>query len=232
MRLPAPADLVHAVGWVGSTIDTISELVPRAAAVVASAEDLVERVHQLVDRIDLVAARATESVDRADAVLDQAARSVAQADGLVRAATASVTEVGPVIEQAGDAVARTHPILDGAASLTARTSALLDGLEPSLGRLRPTLDALAGSTSPDEVQAMVHLIDTTPALMEALRTDILPMLATLDTVGPDIRDLLMVSKELNEMLGSLPGMGRIKKRVEEEQTTADQAVNSASVSAD
>jgi hypothetical protein len=40
-------------------------------------------------------------------------------------------------------------------------------------------------------------------------------------VGPDLHELLFVSRELNEMLGSLPGMGRIKKRVEEEQAEED-----------
>ena len=45
----------------------------------------------------------------------------------------------------------------------------------------------------------------------------LPVMTTLGTVAPDLHDLLDVSRELNEMLGKLPGLGRIKRRVEEEQ---------------
>ena len=94
---------------------------------------------------------------------------------------------------------------------------MLNEFEPPLTRLKPTLDTLAETTSPAEVASVVQMVDMLPALTESMQTDVLPMLKTLDTVGPDIHDLLMVSKELNEMLGSLPGMGRIKKRVEEEQ---------------
>jgi hypothetical protein len=36
-------------------------------------------------------------------------------------------------------------------------------------------------------------------------------------VAPDLHDLLETSRELNEMLAKLPGMGLIKKRVDEEQ---------------
>ena len=96
-------------------------------------------------------------------------------------------------------------------------SKMLNEFEPPLTRLKPTLDTLADTTSPAEVASVVQMVDMLPALTESMQTDVLPMLKTLDTVGPDIHDLLMVSKELNEMLGSLPGMGRIKKRVEEEQ---------------
>ena len=52
--------------------------------------------------------------------------------------------------------------------------------------------------------------------------DVLPVMTTLGTVAPDLHDLLDVSRELNEMLGKLPGLGRIKRRVEEEQE-AEQA---------
>ena len=54
----------------------------------------------------------------------------------------------------------------------------------------------------------------TPAGTQA---DVIPMLRTLSTVAPDLHDLLDVSRELNEMLAKLPGMGRIKRKVDEEQ---------------
>ncbi len=64
---------------------------------------------------------------------------------------------------------------------------------------------------------MVKLIDQLPDLVERLETDILPMLVTLRTVGPDVHDLLDITRELNQMLGKLPGMGRVKRRVEEQK---------------
>ena len=50
-----------------------------------------------------------------------------------------------------------------------------------------------------------------------MERDLLPVMRTLGTVAPDVHDLLDVSRELNGMLGKLPGMGRIKRRVDEQQ---------------
>ena len=50
-----------------------------------------------------------------------------------------------------------------------------------------------------------------------METDVLPILGTLGSVAPDIHDLLTVSRELNDMLAKLPGMGRLKRRIEEEE---------------
>jgi hypothetical protein len=50
-----------------------------------------------------------------------------------------------------------------------------------------------------------------------VENDIVPVLDSLTSVAPDLHDLLDVSRELNEMLAKLPGMGRIKERVDEEQ---------------
>jgi hypothetical protein len=106
----------------------------------------------------------------------------------------------------------------GAAEDTVKRGAkITDDIAPPLERLQPTLNTLAETTDPDEVKALVHVIDMLPEITDSMRDDILPLLKTLDSVGPDVRELLLVSRELYEMLGSLPGMGRIKKRVEDEQ---------------
>ncbi len=65
------------------------------------------------------------------------------------------------------------------------------------------------------------MVDTMPEFVAKFRHDILPVLDTLGTVAPDVRDLLDVSKELNEMLGALPGLGRVKRRIEEQQDLED-----------
>ena len=63
----------------------------------------------------------------------------------------------------------------------------------------------------------MQLLDHLPELVERIETDVLPMLTTLRNVGPDVHDLLDITRELNAMLGRLPGMGRVKKRIEEQQ---------------
>jgi hypothetical protein len=63
----------------------------------------------------------------------------------------------------------------------------------------------------------VKVIDQLPRLADKLETDIMPILDSLNSVAPDLHDLLDVSRELNEMLAQVPGMGRMKRRIDEQQ---------------
>lgn len=231
MRIPGPSDLVNAVSWVGSSVDTLTELLPRVVTLVDSVEGLVERIHQVIDRAELTINRVDDTMDRVDGVIVGAESAVVRADAVIVGAEAAVARADGVLTATEEATARATGVLDAAEATTARVDAtvsgadqalgkaskLLDDYEPPLTTLKPTIDKLAETTHPEEIEALVHVIDMLPELTDSLRDDVLPMLKTLDSVGPDVRELLMVSRELNEMLGSLPGMGRIKKRVEEEQ---------------
>jgi ABC-type transporter Mla subunit MlaD len=93
---------------------------------------------------------------------------------------------------------------------------LLDRLEPSLLTLAPTLDRLAETSDPREVDALVGIVDQLPRLLGHLEADVMPVLARLGTVSPDLHELLEVSRELNDMLAKLPGMGRIRRKVDVE----------------
>jgi hypothetical protein len=142
-------------------------------------------------------------VTRVDALIDRIETTRADADDVV-GRTAKVST------NADDLIARTTPLVD-------RLAPLLDGLEPSLVRLQPTLQRLAETTDPREVDAMVTLVDHLPGLAARMETDILPVLDSLRTVAPDLHDLLDVCRELNDMFAGLPGLGRLKRRIDAEQ---------------
>jgi ABC-type transporter Mla subunit MlaD len=154
---------------------------------------------------------------RVTALVGEIERIVARADTLVTEVERTRQRTDAVVEQSGALIERTSKIVDAADGLLGRTSGLLNDYQPALDRLAPLVDQLASTTSPDEVAAAIKLIDELPQLVESLQRDILPILATLDNVGPDVRELLLTTKEFNEVLGSVPGLGRIKKRVEEER---------------
>lgn len=150
--------------------------------------------------------------------------------GLLDSAEALIGRVDALLvriegtRQGADAVVRRVDAIAGDAEpLVRRMAGLLDRLEPSLTTLEPTLRTLADTTSPAEVQALVTMVDHLPELTLRLETELLPIMGTMGSVAPDIHDLLDVSRELNEMLGKLPGMGRIKKRVEEKQEQEGEA---------
>ena len=130
-------------------------------------------------------------------VLERGADSVEQ---LLAAAPRMLAVVGRAAELVGrvDAVTR-------------RIEPLLDGLEPPLTRLQPVLERLAETTDPHEVDALVQLVDHLPRLADRMESDVLPMLDSLNTVAPDLHELLNVSRELNEMLSQIPGLSRMRK---------------------
>ncbi len=132
-------------------------------------------------------------------------------------ASAAIDQVEAVTRDASEVVTRTSTVVDRAAAQVDRLTPLLDGLEPPLTRLQPTLEVLADTTHPDEVAALVRLVDHLPELTARVENDVLPVMATLGSVAPDLHDLLAVSRELNDMLAKLPGLGRIKRRIDEQQ---------------
>ena len=158
--------------------------------------------------------------DQVEALIGAVPRALAlldRAETLLDGASAAVGRVREVTEAANVVVVRAGAVIDDAEVAVARVSTLTDSLEPSLTRLQPTLKTLADTTHPDEVAALVRLVDTLPELTTRVETDVLPVLATLGTVAPDVHDLLTVARELNDMLAKIPGMGRLKRRIDEEE---------------
>lgn len=137
--------------------------------------------------------------------------------GLLGAAEKLVASAGGLVERIEQTRAEAAEVVARTDGTRARADALVDRFEPVLERLLPTLERLAETTDPREVDALVSLIDHLPLLVGKLETEVVPILETLSTVSPDLHDLLDTSRELNEMLAKLPGMGRIKARVEEKQ---------------
>jgi ABC-type transporter Mla subunit MlaD len=169
------------------------EAAERAMALVPRLVSIVGEVEQLMVRVNAVVGSIVETNQRASQVVDRTAQVVTRAEALVGTAEGLVGKLAPIAD-------RFVPVLD---------------------RIEPMVARIADTTSPDEVDAVVKLIDTLPELSDKLRTDILPVLDTLGTVAPDLRDLLDSSKELNELLSGLPGLGRMKKRIEERQQEED-----------
>lgn len=191
MRLPVPGprDLLAVLEKGADQVDQLLGAVPRVLTLLDQAEVLLARASAAVDAVEAVTREAETVVGRTDAV-------VARAEGLL---------------------VHTDTVVGTADALVGRSVPLLDAMEPSLVKLQPTLDTLAETTHADEVAALVQLIDHLPELTARVERDVLPVMATLGTVAPDIHDLLEVSRELNDMLAKLPGMGRIKRRIDEQQ---------------
>lgn len=191
MRLPVPGprDVLAAIERGGDQIEALIGAVPRMLALLDVAEGLLDRASGAVDRVSLV----------------------------VDSAAAEVVRVGAVVDVAALEVQRVASVVDRADVEVARVTELLDAMVPSLVILQPTLETLAETTHPDEVKALVGLIDHLPELTARMESDVMPVLATLGSVAPDIHDMLTVTRELNDMLAKVPGIRRIKRRIDEQE---------------
>jgi len=158
-----------------------------------------------------------EVVTYVDRTLDQALGLLPRATALLSGAEALLVDVRRLLERIEATRADAGYVIAAVDETRERADLLLGALEGPLARLLPTLERLADSTDPREVDALVALVDRLPVIADRVDGEVIPMLRTLSTVAPDLHDLLDVSRELNEMLAKLPGMGRIKRRVDEEQ---------------
>jgi hypothetical protein len=97
-------------------------------------------------------------------------------------------------------VARIEGTRAAADALVQRVATTVDRLEGPVETLQPVLDRLAASTSTQEVDALVSVVDQLPHLAGILEN--------MSTVAPDLHRLLETSVELNEMLSALPFVNR------------------------
>ncbi|MEP6979427.1 MAG: hypothetical protein ABJA16_01545 [Nakamurella sp.] len=196
MRLPGPADLFRITEQGYAAVERAIGLVPQLVDIIGQVEALMRRVGAVVTAIEDTQRQAAAAIARVERMSDR---------------------VGGVLDTAGGLMERAEDVVGRSSHLVRRVEPLLDSYEPLLSRLEPLLTRLADTTSVAEITAVVRLINALPAIVDKVDADILPVLDTLGTVAPDLRDLLDMSKELNELIGSVPGLGRVKRKLEEQQ---------------
>ena len=77
--------------------------------------------------------------------------------------------------------------------------------------------------SVDELHALIRLIDHVPQFTEHMETDIMPVLAKLDQVGPDVHELLDVLKDVRLAIQGVPGFSLLRRRgADREDDLADE----------
>ncbi|GAA1906886.1 hypothetical protein GCM10009737_04590 [Nocardioides lentus] len=184
----------------------MSLVIPAPQAVVTFAGRVRAAVVEVLDAVP----RLTGLLDAVETILVDVAGLLDRIEATRIAADGVVARVDETRRNADLLLGSATPMLDA-------LRPLLESFTPSLEKLQPTLERLAETTDPHEVDAMIKLVDQLPTIVDELEKQVIPMLESLGTVAPDLHDLLGVSKELNEMLARLPGMKRVKRRVDEEQ---------------
>ncbi|WP_375490388.1 hypothetical protein [uncultured Jatrophihabitans sp.] len=149
---------------------------------------------------------AQRAIDRFEAVLDRLERSEAR----LRA----------VIEDVSSSERAARGLIDDVSALEQRARVGVERYEPVLEKAHETAAYVTERIGPAEVDAVVAYLQYESTLRR-IDEELLPAMATLHTVAPDLTELVAVSRGLNEIMGSLPGLGRVKRRVDEELSDAD-----------
>jgi uncharacterized protein YoxC len=197
LPLLTPSDLAAAgrslLGWTDEAVQLVADLPRRVAALVDEAEHLIDRLAGTLDGVDVL-------MRRVDAVLADVGTVAADASGVVARADAVTSGAQAVVDEAQ------------AATRTARE--LLNLYAPTAERAAPLVRRFVEQVSDHEVEAMIRLIDHVPQFTEHMESDIMPILATLDRVGPDVHELLEVLKDVRMAIQGIPGLRLLRRRGE------------------
>jgi hypothetical protein len=197
------------------------DLTRSAVGLPARAFRVLDDIEALVKRVDGVVDRAEEMIERIARAATSAEETIARAQTVSAAAAHQVEEAAKVSAAAGIIVAESQKIAEGAGTVVARASStaerageLLTAYEPALTRGAPMANRFVEQLSAEEIEAAIKLVDELPKLTAHLHADILPILATLDRVGPDIHDLLEVTRDLKLAVAGIPGLKMLMRRGE------------------
>ncbi|GAB2907792.1 hypothetical protein GCM10027047_02540 [Rhodococcus aerolatus] len=144
---------------------------------------------------------------RVAALISQVEALLAKVDRVVDEASVTVGDAQRVARAAGQVVLAANETSNAAQELLALYEPIARRGAPMLGRFVEEFDA-------DELEAAIRMVDQLPALTEAMVDDIMPILGTLDRVGPDIHNLLDVAKDVREAVIGIPGFSFFRKRGE------------------
>jgi hypothetical protein len=197
LPLPGPTAVIGSAVAAAEAVETAIGLVPRAVEAMARVEALLDRAEALVERTEKVVASADDAAVRTHATLDT---------------------VEIVTKHAGR-----HS--DAAAGLLDRADVALQAWEPTLRRLAPSADRFAAALETHEVDAAIALVDRLPVVLDHMENDVLPMLKTLDRVGPDLHEVLEVVEDLRRVVTGLPGIGLLRRRGDDEPPPVDGSVH-------
>ena len=231
-RVPTPTDVLglakSTVGWATETATAAATAPVRVLGLLGEAENLVGRITTVVDQVEHL-------VERANGTVADAEETVQDTRSIVVAAAPIVAAAGKVSARAETVVGRASGVCDEAAKTVVeaqRTSANADELlalySPTAKKAAPLLDRFVEELSDSEVDAAIRLVDELPQLTEHVLTDILPILRTLDRVGPEIHELLEVTYDVRRAIAGIPGFQFFRRRgedkVEDEEPPKPQPV--------
>jgi hypothetical protein len=136
-------------------------------------------------------------------------------------AMSTAPRLAALLDAAEVLLERTTRLVSRIEQAEARAAKMLERYEPALHDICPAVVRLSETLGDGEIDDLITVIRRAPRLTQEFTDDIIPVVETLKTIAPDLTELLATSRTLNEIVGSVPGLGRVKKRVDEESQQTD-----------
>ncbi|TDV57440.1 hypothetical protein [Actinophytocola oryzae] len=146
--------------------------------------------------------------------------SVDTATSVPRRVLDLLTAAESIVERADGLVRRTEQVVADAEDTVVRARRVTEAVEVQVAATRPLVEFMK-EFSAHEVQAAIKLVDELPRLSKHLNEDILPILTTLNQVGPDLHDLLEVANDVRQAILGIPGFDFLRRRGEGKDDDAD-----------
>ncbi|OLF09597.1 hypothetical protein [Actinophytocola xanthii] len=127
---------------------------------------------------------------------------------------ALVEAVESVAARADELVGRTGRVVTAAEEAVAHSRRVIASVEAQVEAARPLLEFVE-EFSQHEMQAAIKLVDELPRLSRHLTEDVMPILTTLDHVGPDLHELLSVVNDVRQAILGVPGFEFLRRRGED-----------------
>jgi methyl-accepting chemotaxis protein len=128
--------------------------------------------------------------------------------------------VEAVVGRADELVRRSGRLVVAAEETAAQARRATEAIEVQVAAARPLLEFVE-EFSQHEVRAAIELVNELPRLSRHLTEDVLPILNTLDHVGPDIHELLSVVNDVRQAILGVPGFDFLRRRGEDKDEKRD-----------
>ncbi|MGQ0846438.1 MAG: hypothetical protein ACT4QF_20125, partial [Sporichthyaceae bacterium] len=156
----------------------------------------------------------------------------------VAVTAATVAAVEPRLSASAETIAKAGEAVDSSGEIVARVGGLVTEGERMLEEFRPVLEKalpparrFVEQLSDHEVDAAIAMVDEFPELSARLKNDIVPILATLDGVAPNVAELVKLTDDVRQAILGIPGFGRLRRRGAEkiEEEEEEEAAKAAKV---
>jgi hypothetical protein len=225
LAVPTPSEVLT---WTAATAGVVVALPERVDVLLGEVtrllgvlDGIAGRVDGLVDRADGIVVEIEGVIGEARTITGGAGTVVADARGITGGAAEVVESARAITAGADGVVTEARGITTGAGEVVGSAAAasrqaqeLLDLYRPMLEQAAPLTKKFVDDLAEEEIEAAIKLVDELPALAHHMSTDILPILETLDRVGPDLHELLDVTKDLRRAIDGIPGFSFLKRRGE------------------